>query len=183
MTNEPHDVDELGSNMRVFINAVARAANPDRVYLTVKDESPRYTAGYVFCDFDATTVRCEVAQNFDTSVGVVLVAIPPRPDSVTGNFFCVGAYGGTNYVPGIVGTSVAIVDINGTQLATAVIGRNADDVSNPPTDAELDTAFGLPATKGDNFIGLLDDNVADANLWMCVPNGTSWWYAAMTKAT
>lgn len=57
------------------------------------------------------------------------------------------------------------------------------NVTNPPTDAELDTAFGTPATVGAGFIGILDDNNADTNVYWCFSNGTSWWYIAGTKAT
>lgn len=64
-------------------------------------------------------------------------------------------------------------------FATAV---SADDVTTP-TDAELDSAFGTPATLGNGFIGLLDDNGADANVFLCMTNGTSWWFTALTKAT
>jgi len=57
-----------------------------------------------------------------------------------------------------------------------------DDVTNPPTDAELDTAFGAPATVGAGFVGILDDNGAGATVYICASDGANWWYAAMTKA-
>ena len=57
------------------------------------------------------------------------------------------------------------------------------DVSNPPTDAELDAAFGTPAAVGAGFMRLLDDNDGDANVYLVTSNGTSWWYTALTKAT
>lgn len=57
------------------------------------------------------------------------------------------------------------------------------DVSNPPTDAELDAAYGTPATVGAGFMRLLDDAGGDANVYVVVSNGTSWWYTALTKAT
>ena len=61
--------------------------------------------------------------------------------------------------------------------------RATDDVSSPPSDAELDTAFGEPAAVGDGFLAVLDDNDADSAMYIVASNGTSWWYAAMTKAT
>lgn len=57
------------------------------------------------------------------------------------------------------------------------------NVTNPPTDAELDAAFGTPATVGTGFIALVNDNNADANDYLVLSNGTSWWYVALTKAT
>lgn len=57
-----------------------------------------------------------------------------------------------------------------------------DDVANPPTDAQLDTAFGTPANVGAGFIGVVDDNGAGANVYLCASDGTNWWQSAMTKA-
>jgi len=59
---------------------------------------------------------------------------------------------------------------------------STDNVSNPPTDAELDSAFDTPANLPTNFIGLVDDNGAGTNMWLVVADGSAWWYVAMTKA-
>lgn len=82
---------------------------------------------------------------------------------------------------------VSISSYNATQSAPQWINNSAiptssADVTNPPTDAELDSAFGTPAALGDGFVGLLDDNAGDANVYLCTTNGTSWWYTALTKA-
>ena len=65
-----------------------------------------------------------------------------------------------------------------THLPTAV-----DDVASPPTDAELDTAFGQPGTLGDGFVGVLDDAGAGTTVWLCVAMNSAWWYEELTKAT
>ena len=62
------------------------------------------------------------------------------------------------------------------------VATSDDDTSNPPTDAELDTAFGTPATVGDGFMAVLDDNGAGSNVYLVVSDGTNWWYATLTKA-
>jgi hypothetical protein len=67
--------------------------------------------------------------------------------------------------------------------AGARVKHATDDVSNPPTDAELDTAFGTPAAVGAGFVGTLDDNAGGANFYIVSSDGTNWWYTAMTKAT
>lgn len=59
---------------------------------------------------------------------------------------------------------------------------SGNNVSNPPTDAQLDTAFGQPADLRWGFMGLVDDNDADATVWLVATNGTSWWYEQLTKA-
>jgi hypothetical protein len=56
------------------------------------------------------------------------------------------------------------------------------NVSNPPTDAELDAEFGTPATVGAGFIAILDDAGAGANVYLVASDGTNWWYEALTKA-
>lgn len=79
------------------------------------------------------------------------------------------------------GASIRIIGrrmeaIGGLDVSTA-------NVSNPPTDAELDSALGTPASVGAGYQCLLDDNGADTNVYLVVSNGTSWHYVALTKAT
>lgn len=57
------------------------------------------------------------------------------------------------------------------------------NTANPPTDAELDSAFGAPATLGSGFIGILNDNGANTNEYICWTDGTTWFYVAGTLAT
>ena len=57
-----------------------------------------------------------------------------------------------------------------------------DDVSDPPTDGELDTAFGTPATVGEGFVGLVDDDDANTKAWIVFSLGGSWWHKELTKA-
>lgn len=73
-------------------------------------------------------------------------------------------------------------EVTGLIGSISTVVFSDDDVSNPPTDAELDTAFGTPATVGAGFVGLIDDAGADANVYIALSNGISWWYTALTKA-
>jgi hypothetical protein len=66
---------------------------------------------------------------------------------------------------------------------TILIRTSTANTSNPPTDAQLDAAFGTPATVGAGFLALLDDNGGNANVYLVLSNGTSWWYVGLTKAT
>lgn len=56
------------------------------------------------------------------------------------------------------------------------------DTSNPPTDVQLDAAFGTPASVGSGFIAILDDAGAGANVYLIGSDGTNWWHIAITKA-
>lgn len=73
--------------------------------------------------------------------------------------------------------------VNAQDSGTKYIQYDESNTSNPPTDAELDSAFGTPATVGEGFVVLLDDNGGDSNVYLVASNGTSWWYTALTKAT
>lgn len=85
------------------------------------------------------------------------------------------------------GSRLRILGIKQQQVVTDVIGGGLDtstaNVSNPPTDAELDSALGTPAAVGAGYQCLLDDGGADTNVYLVVSNGTSWWTTALTKAT
>lgn len=59
-----------------------------------------------------------------------------------------------------------------------------DDVADPPTDAELDAAFGDPTVVGSGFVGVLDDNDAGTDCYVCWTTGAAgeWFYAKGIKA-
>lgn len=56
------------------------------------------------------------------------------------------------------------------------------NVSSPPTDGELDSAFGNPGDVGKGFVAVVDDNGAGTAVYVVASDGTNWWYASMTKA-
>lgn len=56
------------------------------------------------------------------------------------------------------------------------------DVSNPPTDAEIDSIFGTPATVGAGFTAYIDDAGAGSNFYQVTSDGTNWWIFTGTKA-
>ena len=57
-----------------------------------------------------------------------------------------------------------------------------DNVGNPPTDAQLDEAFGQPATVGAGFVAIVDDNGAGTAIWLVASDGASWWYEQLSQA-
>lgn len=75
-----------------------------------------------------------------------------------------------------------ILDATAGGLKTKVATDNV--AADPPTDAELDTAFGDPTTVGAGFVGILDDNDAGTDVWIVWTTGTAgeWFYAKGTKA-
>ena len=62
--------------------------------------------------------------------------------------------------------------------------KTVDNVSDPPTDNELDSAFGAPAAVGAGFVGVIDDNDGGTDCYMCWTTGTAdeWFYIKGTKA-
>jgi spore coat protein U-like protein len=71
----------------------------------------------------------------------------------------------------------AQINVNGDIKQTV----HTDNVSNPPTDAELDSVFGTPATVGAGFTVYINDNGAGNNFYQCVSDGTNWWGFTATK--
>lgn len=60
--------------------------------------------------------------------------------------------------------------------------QSIDNVTDAlPTQAEMVAAFGAAATVGAGFIGVIKDNNADTNFFICVSNGTSFYALKMTK--
>ena len=55
-------------------------------------------------------------------------------------------------------------------------------ISNPPTAAEIISAFGAAATAGAGFVGVLKDSGVGAKEYTCACNGATWSYALMTAA-
>lgn len=75
------------------------------------------------------------------------------------------------------------LEIDNSTQAQIVAFSNAN-VSDPPTDAELDAIFGTPATVGGGFMAVIDDGGGDTDIRIVTSNGTSWWYSAKyTKAS
>jgi hypothetical protein len=62
------------------------------------------------------------------------------------------------------------------------LNYSAANVSNPPTDAELDATFGTPAEVGAGFTAALNDNGTGNNFYFVASDGTNWWYTTGTKA-
>ena len=69
--------------------------------------------------------------------------------------------------------------LDNLQLPEVGIKVVGDNVSSPPTDGELDTAFG---TVYDGFVGLVDDNAGGTTVWLCAFVNSKWWYEQLTAA-
>lgn len=111
---------------------------------------------------------------------------------------------GINYAPGSdVDADLITVDVTGaprqwwdeSENAFAMTHRlilpegvqtkySTDDVADPPTDAQLDTAFGDPTVVGSGFVGVLDDADGGTNCYICWTTGTAgeWFFVKGTKA-
>ena len=72
-----------------------------------------------------------------------------------------------------------------TRLEAAGWPRTQYSIANvldPPLDGNLDADFGTPATLGPGFIGVVNDNNADTDIWLCVTTATKWYYIQLTEA-
>ena len=61
---------------------------------------------------------------------------------------------------------------------------STDNISNPPTDAEIDAAFDTPANLPSGFIGIIDDAGGSTVSYMVWPDDakTAWFWAVGTLA-
>jgi len=62
------------------------------------------------------------------------------------------------------------------------IAFSTDDTATPPTDAQLDTAFGEPTSLREGFCGVLDDAGAGVSVYFVTVADGDWWHVALTKA-
>ncbi|MFA7287047.1 MAG: hypothetical protein WC052_05290 [Patescibacteria group bacterium] len=58
----------------------------------------------------------------------------------------------------------------------------ADVTAAAPLDAELDSAFGQPASVGAGFVGIINDAGGGLASMLCWTDGASWYYVIGTKA-
>jgi hypothetical protein len=80
------------------------------------------------------------------------------------------------------GSTATLYGIKNVAVGGGALPVSTANVSNPPTDAELDTEFGTPATVGAGYQAIVNDNNAGTNVYIITSDGANWWYAAMTKA-
>ena len=72
-------------------------------------------------------------------------------------------------------------DVDGVKVTNGVATKvDTSDVTTP-TDAELVAAFGTAASQAGKVF-IQDDNGGDTTVKLVVSNGTSYYFAALTKA-
>jgi len=76
------------------------------------------------------------------------------------------------------------VTTTGTPTFAGIIISAIDvtDNSSPPTDAELDAAFGEPAALGDGYICIYDKNDANTDVFLCITRDATWQYVQLSTA-
>lgn len=185
MTSKTYDLDEQANALSAFITEMSKRFMSEPVLLTVVEGQDQYALGWVWCKRENQRVRCRVPGHMDLTGAAggtdryVLLALPPNGP-------------GQDYIalwPAFNGVDAArLPRVRGMRFSNLSgkginIPRNSANVTNPPTKAELETAFGAVGTVGDGFLALLDDNNANANVYLVGSNGTDFWYVALTKAT
>lgn len=82
------------------------------------------------------------------------------------------------------GEGISLTDAGAGSTVTVAVQLSQDvtNYSDPPTDAELDAAFGEPGTLGRGFFATIDDNDGDADCYLVWTSDASWYYAKGTKA-
>ena len=79
---------------------------------------------------------------------------------------------------GYFGGDVLTDTVTGTSGVYTV--EATDDVDDPPTAGQLNTAFG--SGLADGFLGVLNDNNGDTDVWLCMRSNGSWFFTQLTAA-
>jgi hypothetical protein len=59
---------------------------------------------------------------------------------------------------------------------------SAISVSNPPTQSEINAAFGDPSVAGAGYIGFINNNGTSTNNYLTMSDGEFWWFSSLTKS-
>ena len=71
-----------------------------------------------------------------------------------------------------------------TQFDLVRVAQSVANVTEAaPTDAQLDSAFGAPATLGRGFIGTVDDNDGSLASVLCWTTDSAWFHVVGTLST
>jgi len=138
--------------------------------------SNQVTPVLVYVELATTTISTQASAAYNPSNSLPPPVVKPARSALIGRVFVSGLAG----TDGIGGSQIeALQDMiaYGDYLRVS-----AANVSNPPTDAELDSAFGTPAAVGEGFTALVNDGGGDTNIYLVASTGTAWAYVSLTVA-
>lgn len=81
------------------------------------------------------------------------------------------------------GTTTFSGSVNASTSGIRVPQSVANVTEAAPTDAQLDSAFGTPATLGRGFIGTVDDNDGSTASVLCWTTDTAWFHVVGVLST
>jgi hypothetical protein len=156
-------------------------AGVDSILTVGADDSQRADLrlyGDTTSSVDGAIIRIYTAADHDTTIGNYQIRTN-EDDLLIGPVTDTNAliYNGGSTRFEFTSGSGPVLFSNGLRVKHAVT-----NVASPPTDANLDTAFGTPAAVGSGFVATLDDNAAGTAMYLVASDGTNWWHSLMTKA-
>ena len=127
---------ESGTVYRSLINDVASSKGPPPIQLTVTDGSEQLNTGYVWCDYQGSTVRCQVTSSNDYTVGEHVILAIPMGSGATNDYVEVGSiYNGAD----------------GSRFPRIRVSSVADADGNPISGSGTVTSVGLTAAPASVF--------------------------------
>ncbi len=193
-----HEVDHTSTNTRVAVGYIKRTveagvgANGCGGYVPYYIENNAGSEIEAF-RFDYYWSDCTAASEDSLAVfhmqraGTLENAITMSIDPGTSNYWMIGNGTSRNLNIGAMLDPINYVFCDGVTVSTTSVFAGAMTVPNSvanitvpaPTAAELTAEFGAPAI---GKVGVVDDNNADANCFICFSTAASWWYIVGTKA-
>lgn len=81
-------------------------------------------------------------------------------------------------------TKLSDISGGGTTSSTIIVnGYAITNVSNPPTQSEVSSAFGDPSLVEPGYMGLINDNGDALKEYLVASDGAYWWVTPMAKAS
>jgi hypothetical protein len=176
-----------------FIGAASQTTSLVTIDGTTGDWLGAQDVGMLHLHTDGTAAHTDTSMlyldhNGTSASGQLGVAVHIDTAGVTsggGTEYAAYINAGANIEALKVDTGTVVVDE--TVKASGGIFTNVDttDVSNPPTDAELDAAIGDAATAafGAGYMAIVDDAGGHANEYIVFSDGTKWWQVTATACS
>ena len=170
------DMPKIGLEFKGKVNVAGTTSFLGGIQVGKENDTDGSSAGYVAIFPNPPTGVPTESARFSSGKGFYLVEVSTSDNDLSG--------WGQFWIKDDAPNKPKFTDDAGTDFDNTVSNYSVANVTNPPTDAELDSAFGDPTVLGPHFIGILDDNDAGTNVYMCTTTGTAgeWFYTLMTKA-
>jgi hypothetical protein len=128
-------------------------------------------------DADASTCLINYTGTTASGANGSCLRIVDGGTSGGGSSYSVYIDAGTNMEAIHIDSGTVVVDETVQALGGILTKVAITDVADPPTQTNMDDAFGNAAAGNKGMIGVINDANGGANIWICASDGANWFYA------